>query len=64
MILYENIAGYKGSNFLPVADYLRGLGYRLFRYQPYLQNLIPVDVNADFQDSLNVIALPDGRLTQ
>ncbi len=57
IILYENIAGHQGSN-LPVADYLRSIGYRLFRYQPYLQNLIPVDVNADFQDSLNVIALP------
>jgi FkbM family methyltransferase len=57
IILYENIAGSQGSN-LPVADYLRSIGYRLFRYQPYLQKLIPVDVNADFQGSLNVIALP------
>ena len=57
IILYENIAGHQGSN-LPVADYLRSIGYQLFRYQPYLQQLIPVDVNADFQDSLNVIALP------
>ncbi len=62
IILYENIAGHQGSN-LPVADYLRSVGYQLFRYQPYLQRLIPVDVNADFQDSLNVIALPQQRLT-
>lgn len=57
IILYENIAGHQGSN-LPVADYLRGIGYQLFRYQPYLQKLIPVDVNVDIQDSLNIIALP------
>jgi FkbM family methyltransferase len=63
IILYENIAGSQGSN-LPVADYLRSVGYSLFCYQPYLQNLIPVDVNADFQDRLNIIALPQGRLTQ
>jgi FkbM family methyltransferase len=62
IILYENIAGHQGSN-LPVADYLRSIGYQLFRYQPYLQKLIPVDVNADFQDSLNIIALPKKSLT-
>lgn len=60
IILYENLAGHQGSN-LPVANYLRGIGYRLFRYQPYLQKLIPVDLNADFQDSLNIIALPQNR---
>jgi len=63
IILYENIAGSQGSN-LPVADYLRSIGYQLFRYQPYLQKLISVDVNADFQDSLNIIALPQKSSTQ
>lgn len=63
IILYENIAGHQGSN-LPVADYLRSIGYQLFRYQPYLQRLIPVDVNGDFQDSLNVIALPQQHFRQ
>jgi FkbM family methyltransferase len=57
IILYENIAGSHGSN-LPVADYLRSIGYQLFCYQSYLQNLIPVDINSDFQGSLNLIALP------
>ena len=57
IILYENIAGSQGSN-LPVAEYLRSIGYQLFRYQPYLQDLIPVDINSDFQGSLNLIALP------
>ena len=63
IILYENIAGHQGSN-LPVADYLRSIGYQLFRYQPYLQKLIPVDVNADFQGSLNIIALPQKSIMQ
>lgn len=62
IILYENIAGSQGSN-LPVADFLRNIGYQLFRYQPYVRRLIPVDVNSDFQDSLNVIALPQQKLT-
>ncbi len=61
IILYENIAGYQGSN-IPVADFLRSIGSRLFRYQPYLQKLIPADVNVDFVDSLNVIALPKSYL--
>ena len=63
IILYENIAGHQGSN-LPVADYLRSIGYKLFRYQPYLQKLILVDVNADFQGSLNIIALPQKSIMQ
>ncbi len=56
-ILYENIAGSKGSN-LPVAEWLLAKGYRLFRFQPYLQNLIPVDSLEEIQGSLNIIALP------
>ena len=61
IILYENITGSQSSN-LPVANFLRNIGYKLFRYQPYLRKLIPVDVNSDFQDSLNVIALPQTKL--
>ncbi len=57
IILYENIAGSQASN-LPVADFLRNIGYELFRYQPYLQKLIPVNINSDFQGNLNIIALP------
>jgi len=41
-ILYENIAAAKGSN-TPVAEFLISRGYSLFRYQPYLQNLIPIN---------------------
>jgi FkbM family methyltransferase len=61
IILYENIAGTQGSN-LPVADYLRSIGYQLFCYQPYLQNLLPVDISSDFQGGLNIIALPQIKL--
>jgi FkbM family methyltransferase len=57
IILYENVAGSKGSN-LPVAEYLQSKGYQLFRYQPYLQNLIPIDSEPDFQGLLNIIAIP------
>jgi FkbM family methyltransferase len=56
-ILYENIAAGSGSN-LPVAEWLVARGYQLFRYQPYLQNLIPVGDLSELQSSLNVIALP------
>jgi FkbM family methyltransferase len=56
VILYENIAGSQGSN-TEVADYLQSIGYQLFRYQPYLQQLIPVTAASEFQGSLNLIAL-------
>jgi FkbM family methyltransferase len=56
-ILYENIAAASGSN-LSVAEWLVARGYQLFRYQPYLQNLIPVGDLSELQSSLNVIALP------
>ena len=56
-ILYENIAASQGSN-LPVAALLRSKGYRLFRYQPYLQNLIPIQAIEELQGSLNIVALP------
>jgi FkbM family methyltransferase len=56
-ILYENIAGSKGSN-LSVAKWLQAKNYRLFRFQPYLQNLIPIDSLEEMQGSLNIIALP------
>jgi FkbM family methyltransferase len=56
-IIYENIAGDKGSN-TQVAEYLQAKGYRLFRYQPYLQNLIPIELIEQLQGNLNIIALP------
>jgi FkbM family methyltransferase len=56
-ILYENIAAGHGSN-LPVAKLLQAKGYQLFRYQPYLQVLIPIQAIDELQGSLNIIALP------
>ncbi|HEY9635921.1 MAG TPA: FkbM family methyltransferase, partial [Coleofasciculaceae cyanobacterium] len=56
-ILYENIAGTKGSN-LAVAGFLLSRGYQLFRYQPYLQQLIPINHTEELQGKLNLIALP------
>ena len=58
VILYENRAGSQGSN-RPVAEYLTGRGYQLFHYQPYLQQLIPIDMEEeDWQKHLNLIAVP------
>ncbi|MBO0349184.1 FkbM family methyltransferase [Phormidium pseudopriestleyi FRX01] len=58
VILYENRAGSQGSN-RPVAEYLMGRGYQLFRYQPYVQQLIPINMEEeDWQKYLNLIALP------
>ncbi|KAM3097170.1 FkbM family methyltransferase [Phormidesmis sp. 146-12] len=56
VILYENIAGSKGSN-LPVAELLISKGYQLFRYQPFLQNLVPI-ATLEALHGLNIIALP------
>jgi FkbM family methyltransferase len=56
-ILYENIAGSSGSN-TPVAELLQARGYQLFRYQPYLGTLIPIQAIEELQGKLNIIALP------
>jgi FkbM family methyltransferase len=63
IILYENIAGSRGGN-LPVAEFLQAHGYQLFRYQSYLQKLLPVTLK-DVQSSanLNLIALPENSST-
>ncbi len=61
IILYENIAGNQDSN-LPVAHYLIAQGYNLFRYQPYLQDLIPLDNLNTLQENLNIIALPKSKI--
>lgn len=55
-IIYENIAGDKASN-TPVAEFLLSRGYFLFRYQPYLQQLIPIESLEDLQGNLNIIAI-------
>lgn len=58
-IIYENIAGDQGSNTI-VAEYLMNNGYQLFRYQPYLQQLIPLESIEELALNLNIIALPTG----
>jgi FkbM family methyltransferase len=59
-ILYENIAGNQGSN-LPVAQWLLAKGYRLYRYRPYLQELLEIESEEDLQGVLNIIALPERK---
>ncbi|MEG3896269.1 MULTISPECIES: FkbM family methyltransferase [unclassified Microcoleus] len=61
IILYENIASSKGSN-LPVAEYLKSKGYKLFRYQPYAQELIPINSSDELEGNLNVIAVPESKI--
>jgi FkbM family methyltransferase len=56
-ILYENIAGHQGSN-RPVAEYLLSKGYHLFRYQPFMKQLHPVQLDENLDGSLNIIAIP------
>ncbi len=61
IILYENIAMSRGSN-LPVADHLKSKGYKLFRYQPYAQELIPINSSDELEGNLNVIAVPESKI--
>ncbi len=63
IILYENVAGSQGSN-LPVAEYLTTHGYALFRYQPYLHQLLPISTTDDLQGNLNLIAMPQAVADQ
>lgn len=63
IILYENVAGSQGSN-LPVAEYLTTHGYILFRYQPYLNQLLPIQATDDLQGNLNLIAVPQALADQ
>jgi FkbM family methyltransferase len=43
---------------LAVAQYLLDRGYELFRYQPYLQQLIPLINESDFTEVVKAIAVP------
>lgn len=61
VILYENIAGSKGSN-IGVAQYLESIGYELFYYQPFVQKLIPVNSPENYEQ-LNFIAVPPEKLS-
>jgi FkbM family methyltransferase len=55
-IIYNSYTSH-GVN-LAAAEYLLDRGYELFRYQPYLQQLIPLVNEADFAEVIKVIAIP------
>lgn len=56
-ILYENMDASNISN-TEVAEFLRSRNYQLFRYQPYLERLVPIQPTDSTQTVLNIIALP------
>jgi len=58
VVLYENIAGSHGSN-QAVAEYLVSIGYELFRYRPYVRELISIQTIAE-RGGLNIIAMRKG----
>ncbi|PSB33599.1 FkbM family methyltransferase [Stenomitos frigidus] len=60
-IVYENIASDDQAN-TSSAVFLQERGYQLFRYQPYLQELIAVSELDELQMSLNVIAIHTSNL--
>jgi FkbM family methyltransferase len=55
-IIYNNYTS-KGID-LAAAEYLIDRGYQLFRYQPYLQQLIPLVNQSDFAEVVKAIAIP------
>jgi FkbM family methyltransferase len=57
-IIYNNYTS-KGID-LVAAEYLIDRGYELFRYQPYLQQLIPIVNESDFAKAIKAIALHAG----
>jgi FkbM family methyltransferase len=57
-IIYNNYTS-KGID-LATAEYLIDRGYELFRYQPYLQQLIPLVNQSDFAEVIKAIALHAG----
>jgi FkbM family methyltransferase len=57
IILYENIAGGQSNN-VEVAEFLIENGYQLYVYQPYLGQLIPLNLISDISGQLNIIAMP------
>jgi FkbM family methyltransferase len=61
-IIYNNYTS-KGID-LAAAEYLIDRGYQLFRYQPYLQQLIPLVNESDFAEVVKAIALPFGTLRE
>ena len=61
VILYENIAGAGASN-IDVTNHLKNIGYYIYRYQPFLQNLVPIESTLDCKNNLNLIAVPGSKI--
>jgi FkbM family methyltransferase len=55
-IIYTNFTS--GGINLETAQYLIDRGYELFRYQPYLKQLIPIENEADLATVMKAIAMP------
>jgi FkbM family methyltransferase len=55
-IIYNSYTS-KGVD-LAAAQYLLDRDYELFRYQPYLQQLIPLESESDFAEVMKAIAIP------
>jgi FkbM family methyltransferase len=61
-IIYENIASHRGSN-ITVANCLTALGYQLFRYKPYIRELISIKSEQELHGELNIIAIHRCKVT-
>lgn len=61
VIIYENISGH-GNNNTEVGQLLMQYNYRLCRYQPYTQKLIPIDMQDVVKTRLNLIAIPQTKV--
>ena len=61
VVLYENIAG-AGISSIDVTNYLKKIGYNIYRYEPFLQNLIPVVSIDDYRSNLNLVALTNDKV--
>jgi hypothetical protein len=53
-IFYHNL--FNNEPNIAVADFLHNLGYQLFRYRPYMQELLPITTSDDLVDVNKVIA--------
>jgi FkbM family methyltransferase len=62
VILYENIMGKEGAN-IEVSQWLKNIGYQLFYYQPYTQQLIPLNPQGSYENQLNLIAVPPDKMS-
>lgn len=54
LIMYENISSHNSNT--EVATYLQEQGYKLYRYRPFLMQLLPIDNLDHLEGTLNVIA--------